>query len=146
MTYPPPGGQDPYQPQQPEPSNPYAQPDPQQPYGAPYGQPATPAPSGNNGLSLASMITGIVSVVLGCCCPLLGVPAGGAAIGLGIVGLKQTRERGQAGRGMAIAGIATGVAGLVLAVISFILGASGVMEDWISDLSPGTTSGNGFDD
>ncbi len=145
MTYPPPGGQDPYQPQPEEPTNPYAQQPPQQPYGAPYGQYATPTPTGNNGLSLAAMITGIVSVVLGCCCPLLGIPAGGTAVALGFVGLKQTRERGQAGRGMAIAGIATGAAGLVIGIISFILGASGVMEDWISNLDTGSTGDNDFD-
>ena len=154
MTYPPPGGQDPYQPQQPEPTNPYQTPPPDQsnPYAQPlppqpYGDYATPpAPTGNNGLSLASMITGIVSVVLACCCWFLGLPAGIAAIVLGFIGLKQTRERGQAGRGMAIAGIATGAAGVLLAIIVLILSVSGAMEGWIGDLTVGTTGSFGSGD
>lgn len=145
MTYPPPGGQDPYQPQQPEPTNPYGQPaypqPPQQPqqYGQPYGQYSAPQATGNNGLSLASMIVGIVSVLIGCCCGLFGIPVGLVAAVLGFVGLKQVAERGQSGRGMAIAGIATGAAGIILGIIMFALGQSSFVQDWVNDL-PGSGS------
>jgi hypothetical protein len=153
MSYPPPGGQDPYQPPPsgPEGSNPYAQPTSPsqpaypQPYGQQYGQQVVPAAQGNNGLSLASMITGIVSVILACCCPFLGIPGGLTAVVLGFVGLKQTRERGQAGRGMAIAGIATGAFSVVLGIIMAVLGASGVMTDWMNNLDTGSNADDDFD-
>lgn len=156
MSYPPPGGgQDPSDPYQPPPTgpqggNPYAQPTPPpaypQPYGQPYGQyPAVPVATGNNGLSIASMVTGIVSIPLACCCSPLGIAGGGTAIGLGFVGLKQTRERGQGGRGMAIAGIATGAAGLILGIIMLILGFTNSMSGWLNDLNNGSTSDDDFD-
>ncbi|GIH11680.1 hypothetical protein Rhe02_97470 [Rhizocola hellebori] len=178
MTYPPPGGQDPYQPQPsgpegsnpysppptgpvggspyspppagPDSGNPYAQATPPsaypQPYGQPYGQyPAVPAATGTNGLSLASMITGIVSVILGCCCPFLGIPAAGTAMVLGFLGLKQTRERGQSGRGMAIAGIATGGVGLLIGIVMAILGATDAMTGWMDDLNGSNTDDFDFD-
>jgi hypothetical protein len=178
MSYPPPGGQDPYQPPPsgpegnnpysppptgpisgggypppvgPDSGNPYAQPTaPQpaypQPYGQQYGQyPAVPvAATGTNGLSIASMITGIASIPIACCCSPLAIVGGATAVGLGFVGLKQTRERGQGGRGMAIAGIATGGVGLLLGIILLILGASNAMTGWLDDLS-GTNGDDDFD-
>ena len=164
MTYPPPGGQDPYQPPPngpeggnpfaqptpPESGNPFAQPTPPpaypQPYGQQYGQySAVPAATGTNGLSIASMITGIASIPLACCCTPLAIAGGGTAIGLGFVGLKQTRERGQRGRGMAIAGIATGAAGLLLGIILLILGASNAMTGWLDDMTNGSNGDDDFD-
>ena len=102
----------------------------QQQYGqAPYGQPAygqqpyAPgyAPAGyapgyavpkNNTLALWSMILGIVQFVL--FGPLLGIPA----IILGVISLRQIRERAPAesGRGMAIAGIVCSAVGIVLTI------------------------------
>jgi hypothetical protein len=189
MTYPPPGGQDPYQPPPsgpegnnpfsppptgpvggspysppptgpvsgspytppstgPESTNPYAQATPAQAYPQPYGQQygqysAIPAATGNNGLSLASMITGIASIPLACCCSPLAIAGGATAVGLGFVGLKQTRERGQSGRGMAIAGMATGAAGLLLGIVMLILGASNAMTGWMDDL--GSAGNDDFD-
>ncbi len=136
----------------PDNTNPYAQPAPPaypQPYGQQYGQygqySAVPAATGNNGLSLASMITGIASIPLACCCSPLAIVGGGTAVGLGFVGLKQTRERGQRGRGMAIAGMATGAAGLLLGIIMLILGASNAMTGWMDDLTNGSTGDDDFD-
>lgn len=121
MSYPPPPGT-------PEENNPYApQPDP---YAAqtpvppppayppqPYGQYAAPAaPGGTNNLALISMISGIVSILLACCCSPLGILGGGAAVTLGFVSQKQIAQMGQSNRGMATAGIATGAVAVVLGI------------------------------
>jgi Domain of unknown function (DUF4190) len=112
MSYPPPSGT-------PE-DNPYAQrpasPAPQY-YQQPYGQYATPAPTGgNNGLAIGSMVTGIVSVPLACCCSYLGVIGGGVALVLGFIGMNQIKQSGQSNRGMAITGLATGGVAVVLGI------------------------------
>jgi Domain of unknown function (DUF4190) len=111
MSYPPPLGP-------PEENNPYAQqpasPAPQY-YQQPYGQYAAPT-GGNNGLAIGSMVTGIVSLPLACCCSFLGVIGGGVALVLGFIGMNQIKERGQSNRGMAIAGLATGAAAVLLGI------------------------------
>ncbi|MHA6760501.1 DUF4190 domain-containing protein [Streptacidiphilus sp. PAMC 29251] len=115
---PPPGapyGQDPYA-QQPPPQQPgYGY--PQQPgysgyqqpgYGGGYGQTGE-----NNGIAVASMVVGIVSIV-GIC--FFGGFLGLVALGLGIGGLNRSKTTGT-GRGQAIAGIVTGSVGVLVAVI-----------------------------
>ncbi|GAA1663894.1 hypothetical protein GCM10009745_01980 [Kribbella yunnanensis] len=110
----PPGGQPPYPgPQQPGPPQyggqpPYGQ---QAPYGQqppPYGMPPIQGnpyqqgpPQGTNGLAIASLILGIVSMVL-------------FSVILGIIALRQIKERNQNGRGLAIAGIAISGAWVLL--------------------------------
>ncbi|HCT77898.1 MAG TPA: DUF4190 domain-containing protein [Micromonosporaceae bacterium] len=140
MSYPPPGGQDPYQPlPPPEPeSNPYAQATPPpayQPYDQPYSQypvGATPV-AGNNGLAIGSMVTGIVSILLACCCSPLGIIGGGTAVVLGVIGMNQIKERGQTNRGMAIAGIATGGVAVLLGIILFIAGFAMNSTDFLNN-------------
>src|SRR5512138_3327402 len=124
MSYPPPPGtpegHDPYAPQE---NNPYAQQplSPPPAYPQPYGQYATPAPTGgNNGLAIGSMSAGIASIVLACCCWPVGFVAGAAALVLGFISQNQIKERGQTNRGMAIAGLATGGAGVVLSIVNII--------------------------
>src|SRR5262245_32274078 len=122
MSYPPPPGPPPE-------DNPYAQqpasPAPQY-YQQPYGQYATPAPmGGNNGLAIASMVTGIASIFLACCCWPIGLLGGGAGVALGFVSQGQIKQRGQTNRGMAIAGIATGGAAVLLAILGLILAIAG---------------------
>jgi len=109
MTYPPPppGGYDPYQPLAPE----YVPPPPT------MGQ--VPGAGATNGMAIASMVTGIVSLLL-FCCTFLSVPAGIVAVVLGLVSLNQVNQRGQEGKGMAIAGIATGGAALLVQAAWFI--------------------------
>jgi hypothetical protein len=112
----------------PPPPGPYDQ---QQQYGqARYGQPqygqaqyapGPYAPAGyapgyavprNNTLALWSMILGIVQFLLGG--PLLGIPS----IILGVISLRQIRERmpAESGRGMAIAGIVCSAVGIVITI------------------------------
>ena len=109
---PPPYGQPPYGP-------PYGQP----PYGQqPYGQPPyAPQPYGygwappqrTNGLAIASMVLGIVWLYwIGSVLALV----------FGYVARKQIRERGDAGGGMAIAGIVLGWVGVGILVLFLLIG------------------------
>lgn len=134
-TYPPnaPGAQ-PYQPpapvsypaqnagqQTPPPPPPpqYYQPYPQQPPVYPQ-----PAPSdGKRGMAIASMVTGIVAIVMSIlvsCALFLGLPCSVASIILGCVSLKSS------GRGMAIAGIACGAVAALILLLWLILIVIGI--------------------
>ena len=67
------------------------------------------------GYSIASMVLGIISLIL-CCVWYISVPASIAAIILGVIGRKK------AGKGMATAGLVMGIITLVLLVILVIIG------------------------
>ncbi len=95
----------------------------------PYVQ-QTPAPqSGGKGLSIASMILGIVSVVFCCCLWYIAIPAGIVGLILGIVGIRKGGE----GRGMAIAGIITSSIAIILAIVMAVI--------FVSALTSGVYSG-----
>jgi Domain of unknown function (DUF4190)/Septum formation len=80
------------------------QPYPPQPY-AQYGQqPAYPPPRSTNGFAIASLILGILGVIL-------------LSVIFGIIALSQTKDGKQAGRGMAIAGLVISGAWILLAVM-----------------------------
>lgn len=99
------------------PSPPYVSyPPPYSQYPPPYGHPGA-APQGSNGLAVASMVVGIVSLAL---CAFL-VPAIVGLV-LGVVALSQAKNGSSGGRGMAIAGVATSAVSLVLAVVFIIIG------------------------
>jgi hypothetical protein len=88
---------------------PVTMPAPTQPaYPYPYGSPRT------NSLSIASMVSGILSWVL---CPFFG---GGLAVIFGHVAKSQIKQSGEAGGGMATAGLVLGYANLGVAVLAFI--------------------------
>lgn len=87
----------------------------------------TPVPGPTNGLAIAALVVGIVAFISGWA-PIWGLLAGGAAVVLGILGLKKP-----GGKGMAIAGIITGglgaLWGLVVTIIFFlalVAGLSGI--------------------
>ena len=127
--YPPPAAPSPYPPggfpsggQAPPPSPyPSAPPEPGgYPPPAPGYWPAPQAPgfvpvSSTNGLAIASLVLGILWLFwLGSLVGLI----------LGLVALKQIKNRNQRGRGIAIAGVVLGVLGLVVLVIGIISAAS----------------------
>ena len=127
--YPPPAAPGPYPPggfpsggQAPPPSPyPSAPPEPGgYPPPAPGYWPAPQAPgfvpvSSTNGLAIASLVLGILWLFwLGSLVGLI----------LGLVALKQIKNRNQGGRGIAIAGVVLGIVGLVLFVVVLIAGAS----------------------
>ncbi len=98
-------------------AEPYAQPGP---YGLQFGQPgqwAQPgwqSPSRTNSLAIAALCCGIAQVIVG---PLSGIPA----IVLGVMSMREIRQTGEQGHGMAVAGLVLGIIGLILAVLALIL-------------------------
>jgi len=115
-----PHGQQPYGQQQPhlygQQPQPYGQqPFAQQPFAQPYGYPYPPAPR-TNGLAIASMVLGILWIYwIGSILALV----------FGYVAKRQIRERGEAGGGMATAGIVLGWVGVGILVLAFVVGFAG---------------------
>ena len=89
----------------------------------------TPAPSvpKNNGMAIASMVLGIVSIPLLCCYGVGIIPAILAVV-LGFVSKKKIEESNglEIGRGMSLAGIIIGFASFALGLIGIILMFAGV--------------------
>ncbi len=69
-------------------------------------------PQGEQGLAIASMVLGIVSIVFACCLWPISFIAAVVGLVLGIVSVKQNRD----GKGMAIAGIIMCAIAIVLAI------------------------------
>lgn len=109
---------------------------PPQQYGppAPYGAPGAYGPNpygyaqhpGTNGLAIAALISSLVGGVVACG---LGFVAGPI---LGMIALSQIKKSGEKGRGMAIAGIAVGVIG-ILVIVAYILILAGLIVEGYSD-------------
>ena len=89
---------------------------PAQPYA---GYPPRPAKPRTNGLAIASMVLGILSIVFFCLWFFPVMPI--LAVVFGHIALSQIRNQGTAGRGMALAGLITGYLGLALTVVMIIL-------------------------
>ena len=107
------------------PANPYGPPSGQG-YGQPYQPPGAygvqgygyAAPPATNGMAIASLITSIAGLAL--CC---GAPSIIGAI-LGHVAQKQISERGEGGKGLALAGVIVGwIAFALFVVLALIYGA-----------------------
>jgi hypothetical protein len=62
-------------------------------------------------------VLGIVSIIPGCCCGLVSVPTGIAAVVTGFIGLKSPNNKG-----MAVAGIVLGFIGLGITLLGFLVG------------------------
>lgn len=92
--------------------------------------PVTPAeePKKNNGLAIAGLVLGILSVC--CCCanPLFSI----LAIVFGAIALSQIAKNDANGKGMAIAALIIGIATLVMFVVSIPL--SGVINEVTYDI------------
>lgn len=83
------------------------------PYGSPGANWAV-GPRRTNSLAIAALCCGIAQVIAG---PFSGIPA----IVLGAMSLKQIRQTGEDGHGMAVTGIALGIVGTILAVILIVI-------------------------
>ncbi|MFM8271550.1 MAG: DUF4190 domain-containing protein [Gemmata sp.] len=73
--------------------------------------------SGGSGLAIASLILGIFSIILACCCGLFSLPVSIAALVCGALGMKNPE-----GKGMAVAGLVLGIIAIVLAIINVVIG------------------------
>jgi hypothetical protein len=87
--------------------------------GGPAWQQGGTAPRGNDGMALAAMIVGILSLLIAWIplIGLLGTIGGIVALVLGFVGRGRIKKTGAGGNGMAITGIATGAIAIVLSVL-----------------------------
>lgn len=101
-------------------------PNPMNPMG-PGGYP--PSPPGNNGLAVAALVCGILAIIPGCCCGLLGIPLSIAAVVMGLVAMNQINASGgmQGGRGLAIAGLVCGGVAIAMDIISVVFNVSSEM-------------------
>lgn len=88
------------------------------------------------GLAVASMVLGIVSLLLGCCFWYITLPA--ALIGVVLAAISLAKHHG--GKGMAITGLVTSIISLVPAVIIMITGSSLMALGGISDNKPKDSS------
>jgi hypothetical protein len=96
---------------------------PPQPFGAPQPYPAAygyAAPQQGNGMAVAALVLGILSLILSWLLVVDFILAVLAII-FGAVGLSAAAKRGGAGRGMAIAGLILGALTIVLGIIFWIV-------------------------
>lgn len=80
-----------------------------------YGQYAQPRKA--NGLGIAALVLGILSLPAAFLAGVPGIVLGLVAVVLGVLGLRRVRTRRADNRGMAIAGLVTGVLGLLLGIL-----------------------------
>ncbi len=76
--------------------------------------------NGGAGLSIASMVLGIVALVLSCCIYYISIPCAVVGIVLAIISLKGQRD----GKGMAIAGLVCSIVSLIPAIFVIVMGAA----------------------
>ena len=73
----------------------------------------TPGATSTNAMAIGSLVASVLSFPLFFLC-VIGLLSAVVGIGLGIGALSQIKQTGQSGRGLAIAGIALGAAGVLL--------------------------------
>lgn len=97
----------------PPPPGSYPPPPPPGSYPPPGGYGGPVPARGNNNLAVASLVCSVV----GLCC---GV---GSIVGivLGVIAMNQIKQTGQAGHGLALAGVIVGAASLVLSVTGYLV-------------------------
>jgi hypothetical protein len=94
-----------------------------QPAGGQYQPPGPPPQQGSNGVAIAALVLGLLSIPLALF--IFGGLLGIAAVILGIVGISKARQLGGTGQGMAITGIVSGALGALLAILALtVLSAS----------------------
>ena len=100
--------------------------------------PATPSPivaELPQGMAIASMVLGIVSVVLFCAWP-ISIPCAIVGLILGLIAGGKAKRGAARGRGMATAGVITSAIAIVLAVLVIALSIANFMRhDW-SQMEP----------
>lgn len=96
-----------------------------------YGQVNTGAPSDDGkGMAIASMVLGIISIVLSCCFYYIAMPCAIISLILGAVSLKKSPNN----KGMATAGIVLSIITLIVAVVTIILLVAGVSTGILSEI------------
>jgi DNA-directed RNA polymerase subunit M/transcription elongation factor TFIIS len=85
--------------------------------------------SSDSSLATISLVSGIAGLVFMLCCGCISLPASATAIIVGIVALSRINAGRADGKGLAIAGIACGAAGLLLFSALFFLGFAMQMQN-----------------
>ena len=106
---------------------------PQMPMGpgfAPQFQP----PASQNGLAIASLVTGILALPTTCCCSILSLPLGIAACVMGGIALSKIKAAPQiyGGKGLALGGAICGALSILLAIAFLALGMGQALVDQYS--------------
>lgn len=83
---------------------------------SPYPQPNCNMPSAVNGLNIASMVLGIVSLLFAPCLWYLSIPMSTVGLVLGLIGSSKSKNVGQP-KGMGTAGIVMSLIALVFAIL-----------------------------
>ena len=102
-----------------------------------------------SGMAIGSLVCGIISLVFsipGCCCApiwLLSGVLGLVGVVLGIFGMQEC-NRGKGGKGMAIAGLICGGAGLAISLLFFVLSLFGVVAGAINNAAQQNRFNNNF--
>jgi hypothetical protein len=94
-------------------------------YQQPYNQ-YQPLPKKNNGMAIASMVCGIVSILISCCLVYLALPIAIVGLILGILSIKNNYD----GKGMAIAGLILCGITILLSLVVIIACAALGTEFW----------------
>lgn len=76
--------------------------------------------NGGAGMSIASMVLGIVALVLSCCFYYISIPCAIIGLILAAVALKGNKD----GRGMAVAGLVCSIISLIPAVFTIVAGSA----------------------
>jgi hypothetical protein len=87
--------------------------------------PPSPAPPSTSGLAVAALVLGILALLSFWLAP-VGIVLGVLAVLFGAMAMGRTKEGGQGGRGMAIAGLVTGIVGLVGALLMLTVFVKGI--------------------
>ena len=82
--------------------------------------------SGANGMAIASMVLGIIAILLSCCSGVKWLTVIVAVVGI-VFGIMALQKKDEGSRGMAIAGIVCSIVALVMGVIMFICGMGVLM-------------------
>ncbi len=105
---------------------------------------ATPSRQSSNGLAIASMVCGIVSIPLMPCAWFVAIPAAIVAVVLGFVARRRALRGEAEGKGMALAGIICGSSALalvVLAAVAFVaMFSRGKNSVWMSTTTRSATT------
>lgn len=88
--------------------------------------PPRPPPSGNTNLGTLSLAFGAASVPLACC--YVGAPLAVAAVVMGVIGLRKAMEGHTQQRGYSIAGLACGSIGILLVLLTVLLGLTDALS------------------
>lgn len=88
-------------------------------YNSPFNPP--PVVPRTNGKSIASMVLGILNLLL-ILMPYISVILGILAIILSAISFKEIRRYGDTGKGMAVAGLVCGIVGTIVVLIIFTIG------------------------